>query len=102
MGGIVLSNYLARPVQVALNAAVCLSGTFDILANKQFERSLELWQPVLTFELKKSFAAQWNHLIEACTTTCMSALHECFNMLDWDTKIIAPLNGHGHVDEASL
>jgi len=109
MGAIVLAQYVcATPEQlqgstpVKLGAAVCVCGTFDTLKNKQFKRSEELWQPVLTYELKRSFAAQWQDLLQACAGSSLDKLFQCVSMIDFDSATQAPLNGYSNVDEYYL
>jgi len=107
-GSIVLSQYVCATKNelgcdpIRLEAAVCLSGTFDCLENSKFRRSKELWQPILTYELKNSFAAQWQSRVEACPGTNMAALHSCVDMIEWDERVQVPLNGYGSIDEYYL
>eukprot|EP00984_Skeletonema_dohrnii_P019263 scaffold9179_cov124-Skeletonema_dohrnii-CCMP3373.AAC.1 len=53
MGAIVLSNYVARSGEhCSLDAAIAVSGGLDMRQNLNFHRSMRLWQPILTFNLR--------------------------------------------------
>lgn len=53
MGAIVLSNYVARSGEhCSLDAAIAVSGGLDMRQNLNFKRSMRLWQPMLTFNLR--------------------------------------------------
>ncbi len=53
MGAIILSNYVARSGEnCSLDAAIAVSGGLDMRQNLNFRRSMRLWQPMLTFNLR--------------------------------------------------
>lgn len=53
MGGIILSNYVARSGKhCSLDAAISVSGGLDMRHQLNFRRSMRLWQPMLTFGLR--------------------------------------------------
>jgi predicted alpha/beta-fold hydrolase len=54
MGAIILSNYVARSGDhCALDAAMAVSGGLDMRQQLNFRRSMRLWQPMLTFNLRE-------------------------------------------------
>lgn len=56
MGGIILSNYVARSSSNChLDSAVAVSGGLDLRENLNFYRSMRLWQPILAQTLKQDF-----------------------------------------------
>lgn len=56
MGGIILSNYVARSSHDChLDTAVAVSGGLDLRENLNFFRSMRLWQPILAQSLKQDF-----------------------------------------------
>jgi predicted alpha/beta-fold hydrolase len=56
MGGIILSNYVARSSSDChLDSAVAISAGLDLRENLNFFRSMRLWQPILAQTLKQDF-----------------------------------------------
>ncbi|KAL9181809.1 hypothetical protein ACHAXT_012152 [Thalassiosira profunda] len=54
MGAIILSNYVARSGEhCALDAAMAVSGGLDMRQQLNFRRSMRLWQPMLTMNLRE-------------------------------------------------
>lgn len=56
MGGIVISNYVARSGKAcSFDAAMAVSGGLDMRKTLEFGRALRLWQPLLVEELRGTF-----------------------------------------------
>lgn len=75
MGGIVLSNYVARSGKhCSLDAAISVSGGLDMRHQLNFRRSMRLWQPMLTFGLRDDILTGKRILF----FVCLLFAHICF------------------------
>ena len=66
MGAIVLSNFVSSYGQdVALDAAVAISGGLDMRAQAGFTRAKRLWQPMLAEDLRDIFlVGKWGKRVK--------------------------------------
>merc|ERR1719223_240089 len=56
MGGIILSNYVARSgINCHLDSAIAISGGLDMRENLSNMRSIRLWQPIMVQGLRDDF-----------------------------------------------
>ena len=58
LGGIIVTNAIARQQIDCVDGAVSISGCFDTAKNINFAYSRKLWQPLLAFGLKENFVAR--------------------------------------------
>jgi predicted alpha/beta-fold hydrolase len=103
MGAIKLNKLAVTPRegQPWLDGAVSMGGTFDSLANQHYAHSRTLWQPFITHSLKQNFVVKFGRILEEqCSGLHVQrALEGVVDVIDFDTHVITPLFGYGHVDE---
>jgi len=101
MGGIVLSNYVARSGKdCALDAAVAVGAGIDMRFNRYFQRSLWLWQPFLSRSLLDQFFYRFLPLYKKLLTPEeIEKTRKATSVTEVDINMVAPFNGFASVDE---
>ena len=99
MGGIVISNYLARSgVNCELMGAVSISGCANANINSKFEYSRRVWQPLVAYELKKQFILpDLSHLRTVDRIDADHILSNCSSIYDFDCHMVAPYHKYRDV-----
>jgi predicted alpha/beta-fold hydrolase len=96
MGGIILSNYVARSgTECALDAAVAISGGLDMRVEAQPNRAHRLWQPIVAVELRDTFVVgKWGERVRSrLSKTQMKALMRATNIAGIDQTAVVVYNG---------
>ena len=100
MGGIVLSNYVARSGKdCGLDAAVAVGAGIDMRFNRYFQRSLWLWQPFLSRTLLDQFFYRFlPYYKELLTPEEVERTRKATSVTEVDINMVAPFNGYASVD----
>lgn len=96
MGGIILSNYVARTgTECALDAAVAISGGLDMRVEAQPNRAHRLWQPLVAVELRNTFVVgKWGERVRSrLSKDEMKALMRATNVAGIDKTAVVVYNG---------
>ncbi|GAX21596.1 hypothetical protein FisN_29Hh030 [Fistulifera solaris] len=96
MGGIILSNYVARSgTECALHAAVAISGGLDMRVEAEPNRAHRLWQPIVAVELRDTFVVgKWGERVRSrLSKTQMKALMRATNIAGIDRTAVVAYNG---------
>jgi predicted alpha/beta-fold hydrolase len=96
MGGIILSNYVARSgTECGLHAAVAISGGLDMRVEAEPNRANRLWQPIVAVELRDTFVVgKWGERVRSrLSKTQMKALMRATNIAGIDRTAVVAYNG---------
>lgn len=96
MGGIILSNYIARSgTDCALDSGVSISGGLDMRFEENFYRALRLWQPIVAAALRDNFVVgKWGERVRArLSKSDMKKLMRGTHVTDIDKTAVVIYNG---------
>jgi len=101
MGAIILSNYVAKyGADVAVDAAMPISGGLDMRHQTHFYRAQRLWQPMLTQTLRADFLlGKWGERVrERLSDDDMLRVLRASHITEIDKHAIVPYNGFDDLD----